>query len=255
MDEWQDIREPHFIYGDAPELFLGRTGLGPLRIVWDTCILIDYLEHGYTLWADESPQPGQLPDEVEALGSLVNLYTFCDLRLHVLDRTLTDARTQLSAEHHQQRIVAMDRLAAALSLGTDTFKRWTPPERFPPIPAAILATLPEGADRELVDQAQRGDAHVFLTTDKKVLRRAAAVRPYGLLIISPTGLVDELAALGAFNLATAWFGEHVAPDVQRVSHLIEALDPTSVPLHGAFDVEQDEPSAAVPLWPDEHHGP
>jgi hypothetical protein len=40
---------------------------------------------------------------------------------------------------------------------------------------------------------QRGDAHLFLTTDKKVLRRVATIRPYGLLITSPIGRVDRIS--------------------------------------------------------------
>jgi hypothetical protein len=35
-----------FFYENCPELFLGRAGYGPLRIAWDTNVLIDYAEFG-----------------------------------------------------------------------------------------------------------------------------------------------------------------------------------------------------------------
>ena len=37
-------------------MFLGRTGQGPLRLAWDTNILIDYEVHGKAMW-EENDQP------------------------------------------------------------------------------------------------------------------------------------------------------------------------------------------------------
>ena len=35
-----------FFYENCPEIFLGRVGYGPLRVAWDTNVLIDYAEFG-----------------------------------------------------------------------------------------------------------------------------------------------------------------------------------------------------------------
>ena len=41
---------PHFVYDHAPGLFLARRGEGPLEVVWDTNVLVDYLQYGAAMW-------------------------------------------------------------------------------------------------------------------------------------------------------------------------------------------------------------
>ena len=43
-----------FFYENCPEVFLGRAGYGPLRVAWDTNIIIDYAEFGDLMWEEES---------------------------------------------------------------------------------------------------------------------------------------------------------------------------------------------------------
>lgn len=50
---------PHFAYKHGPGLFLGRRGEGPLEVVWDTNVLIDYLTYGAQMWEGE---PFHAPD-------------------------------------------------------------------------------------------------------------------------------------------------------------------------------------------------
>src|SRR6266542_4990691 len=83
---------PAFDYTTAPNIFLGRDGSGPLRIVWDTSVLILFQKYGETLW-DDGPvaEPDHLRDQIEALGTIVNpLWLTRDIRFQVLPQTLID---------------------------------------------------------------------------------------------------------------------------------------------------------------------
>jgi hypothetical protein len=71
-----------------------------------------------------------------------------------------------------------------------------------------------------VDAAQRADAHVFLTNDKKLARRAPDIAPYGLLLARPTQLLDELALAGELTRRPDW----PAPDLQRVVELLRPFN-------------------------------
>ncbi len=42
-----------FFYENCTDVFLGRNGYGPLRIAWDTNILIGYAEFGDLIWGPE----------------------------------------------------------------------------------------------------------------------------------------------------------------------------------------------------------
>ncbi len=68
---------PHFEYEPTKDLFFGRHGRGPLVVVWDTNLLIDYFDHGRALWAGES-LPDILPsdqgDQLEALQVIMTLW-------------------------------------------------------------------------------------------------------------------------------------------------------------------------------------
>jgi hypothetical protein len=59
---------PLFDYQLGEDLFLGRTGRGPLRITWDTNLLLDFFEHGERILTGSSiDEPGTLGEELEAL--------------------------------------------------------------------------------------------------------------------------------------------------------------------------------------------
>jgi hypothetical protein len=219
----------HFVFEHNPTLFLGRRGRGPLRIVWDTNLLIDYFDHGRALWDGEA-LPDILPDEyreeLEGLQLLVTLWVIRDIRFFLPEGTLYDARNGLSTEQANERSVAFDAFSKALSL-----VEWEGDElELPPLvlPASELARalelLPKGADRELVSEAVRSGAHVFMTRDRALLRTQAVMRPFGLLIASPLDVLEELCACGALHcLLHPRFAYWPAPDLQRVTHLIRAL--------------------------------
>lgn len=222
---------PHFDYDTGPDLFLGRHGSGPLDVVWDTNVLIDYFEYGETLWnGDALPDTiaGEHGEQLEALQVVVSPWTVRDIRFHLLPRILEDAKRALSERNRANRVRALDDFANALTLATFYDDEGEPEDvvSYRPIDALaeLLEALPSGADRLLVEDAVRLDAHVFLTQDKAVLRQRDLAARGGLLIASPQDLLEDLAACGALHCLLdprrlTW----PIPDLQRVTHLISAL--------------------------------
>ncbi|HVV74483.1 MAG TPA: hypothetical protein VHC43_00490 [Mycobacteriales bacterium] len=221
---------PHFVY-DGADLFLGRTGSGPLVIAWDTGLLIDYLEFGKVLWEGESlpnAVQGEYGEELEALQVVIAVWVIRDVRFRLLSRTRTDAKRSLSGERQQERYRALVEFASALSLAAsedDDVRERTPLVLPPKAIDEILLRVPAGADRDLVRAAIAVGAHVFLTRDRRVLRAAPFLRPTGTLITSPGGLLEQLAACGALHCVVdprnhAYWP---FPDLDRVAHLVHAL--------------------------------
>jgi len=90
---------------------------GPLHVVWDTNLLIDYFEHGRALWEDELPDGlGDYGDELEALQLIFAVWVIRDLRFHIVPRVLVDAKRKLGKRRLGERIKALEKFAAALSL-------------------------------------------------------------------------------------------------------------------------------------------
>jgi hypothetical protein len=217
---------PGFDYAGCPDLFAGRRGYGPLEIVWDTNLLIDYFQHGRALWRGESlvGELGEYGEELEALQLIVAIWVIRELRFRVLPRVLVDAKRRLSQERRAERVNALESFAAALRLvGSPADEE----------PMSCVARSLEGndgfrrvpaEDRPLIADAVGLDAHVFLTRDRGVLACRQALRPFGLLIATPGDLLEQLAACGALHClmvpAAAYWP---LPDQARVTHLINAL--------------------------------
>jgi hypothetical protein len=212
---------PAFDYTTAPNIFLGRDGSGPLRIVWDTSVLILFQKYGETFW-DDGPvgEPDHLRDQIEALGTIVNpLWLTRDIRFQVLPKTLIDFQRYLPDPDGKVRERFIDAIEAArlFGVGFGDEDYGPPAPTCEPIPRETLACLPRrGLDRQLVDEAQRVGAHVFLTNDKKLAQKAPQIAPYGLLLVRPTQLLDELGFAGELTRRPDW----PAPDLQRVVELL-----------------------------------
>jgi hypothetical protein len=219
---------PHFVY-DGQELFLGRRGRGPLVVVWDTGLLIDYLEFGRPLWQGESlptSVAGTYGEELEALQVIMALWVMRDIRFQILQRTLDDAKRVLADRHKHERVRALVEFTRALTLMESEDEGG----RLPPLllPTArveeLLLHVPAGGDRDLVRAAVVAGAHVFLTRDRGVLRSAERLRSAGLVVTSPGELLGLLAAAGALHcLMGARFAYWPFPDLDRVAHLVHAL--------------------------------
>ena len=112
-----------FDYSATPAIFLGRTGFGPLRIAWDTNVLIDWRDFGHLLLSDDEPptlpdlDPGHEADLV-ALGTVMTLWMTRDIRIYPLRRQLRDfGRGRGKPQPRQlveERARQLDEIASAL---------------------------------------------------------------------------------------------------------------------------------------------
>jgi hypothetical protein len=140
---------------------------------------------------------------------------------------VSDARRALSLGREQQRARAARKVAAALAhdvWGDELDRRRSPLVISSRALRETLDQLPLGNDRELVRESLDSGAHVFLTRDKGVLRCARLLKPLGLLIASPLDLLEELVSCGAMLAVMRPESMYwPVPDLQRMSHLIEAL--------------------------------
>ena len=221
---------PYFVYEMGPSLFLGRRGRGPLRIAWDTNLLVDYFQYGRALWDGETLPDlvgGSYGEELAGLQLIMALWVMRDIRFYIPKRALTDGKRALTGQQYEDRRRAFDEFARALSLleWEESDQREPPPLVLPAsVVDRVLRLLPAGTDRELVAEALSSGAHVFMTRDAGVLKTRAALRPLGLLVATPLDVLEELAACGALNcLLEPGCAYWPVPDLQRVTHLIRAL--------------------------------
>jgi len=219
---------PQFVYDQNPSLFLGRHGRGPLRVAWDTNLLIDYFEHGPAIWQAAEWNPavqGEYRLELEALQIIMAIWVMRDVRFFVLDETLRDSRRALSARTLEHRRVAWQELANAVRAIEARDEARDLPTLVLPDSAlkTALQAVPPGADRRLASEAVRRSMHVLLTRDKGVMRAAPAVRPFGLFIGSPQDLLGELTAAGALLcLLDPKYAYWPLPDPERSAYLYRA---------------------------------
>lgn len=227
---------PGFDYSSSSALFGPRQGSGPLFVAWDTNILIDYFMVGKRLWTGCGPPDDLEPRSriaMECLELVLALSVVRDVRFVILDQTVNDARTTLSASRQRSRMQALIEFTRALHHTTPGHGSISPsmagvltiPER---AREQCLEQVPSGADRALVSSATRRGVHVFLTGDRRVLRCADTVRPLGLAILDPPSLIEALVAAGGFHcLLDPRLLTWPMPDLGRVAHLIRALpDPS-----------------------------
>ncbi|MES4889231.1 hypothetical protein [Streptomyces sp. NPDC096012] len=234
----------HFDYASAPHLFLYRRGVGPLQMAWDTNVLIDYLNFGNALWNghDLDIDDPEYAKQVHAIGRIMDPhYCFWDIRIHLFDEILNDAKRALCIERRSRREHALERFARALMYvewgegdeneeGSLMGEGWESehgqeplfeiePSAQTPIPEyqSLLAALPNGHDRILVKEAVDRDMHVFLTQDKGILRAAPFARRLGLLIVKPNDFLQLFEGAGISPM------QFPAPDLARISKVIQAL--------------------------------
>jgi hypothetical protein len=219
---------PLFDYQFGEDLFLGRTGRGPLRITWDTNLLLDFFEHGeHILTGLPIDEPGALGEELEAMQVIMALSMVRDIRFRISGLTVRDSKTKrLSRKQVSDRWNAYLHFAAALT-ETDGPEEQT--AQFSPTHGsdaeAALAKVPQGNDRALVLDALSAGQHVFLTRDRKIRRARESLSHHGLLLVSPQDLLEMLASSGAL-LCLIDPGRYLQwglLDPHRVTHLLEGL--------------------------------
>ena len=190
--------------------------MGPLLAFPDTTILISLHQEleatgAFTvqaLWSDRQ-------DLVDALRDLVQLWWFRDVRFRVSHTHLIDAQKPMTP--HQE----LARQAAVRELEQDFFERggFEPhledvsvedrPCALHSVPVRAVIDLPtsstdpslprRGQDEQLVYEALEDGCHVFITTDKKILRCHRYFMNLGLAILSPAQLLEELDASGELD--------------------------------------------------------
>lgn len=211
-----------FKYEDCPAIFGARFGYGPLRIAWDTNILIDYAKHGEQIWESDDFDPGEVGahyrDELIALSEIMQLWLIRDIRIKMPGRQIFDARRRLPPAVLELRSWQLDHFQSALScleLDRD-IENNVPP----------FAPLPEGSpnddwDRSLVEEAIATGCHVFLTGDIKLRKRNNPLAQSSRVkLLSPSELLDNLANAGELSLAK--FGPYPAPDMHKWNHVMPA---------------------------------
>mgnify|MGYP001402764491 CR=1 FL=1 len=210
---------PHFLYDEAPHLFSQRAGSGPLRVMLDTNIFLDFIDRAGDIWLNDVEVDSEYGEELEALQLIMALWVIRDIRLHLPDVLRWDSKSKLSAERRAERGRAIRKFDMALQLvgefdeprdeGIDT--RIIDP---------LLAQVPAGGDRSIAREAARSGMHVLLTRDKGFLRAKAGLRMLGILPASPQDLFGALIAEGAFHcLLRPECAYWPLPDQHRTSHL------------------------------------
>jgi hypothetical protein len=211
-----------FFYESCPKIFLGRTGYGPLRIAWDTNILIDYAEFGDLMWDEdrEFAPPISEPryfEELVALDTLVQLWMIRDIRVRAPKRQVDDAQRELDETQWELRFRQLHHFLAALTciqLDREVLENAQP---FDPLPEGSTG---DEWDESLVLEAIETGCHVFLTRDGRLRRRLGpAAREAFMVIMSPSDLQQALAEVGELGFGGDGY---IFPDNHKWVHFMRA---------------------------------
>lgn len=196
-----------FDYSVTPAIFLGRSGFGPLRVAWDTNILIDWRDFGEHLLSDEGALPAGIEptheEELDALGALMTtIWATRDIRIYPLRRQLRDfgrsRRRMIDPRLVEQRERQLAEIASALwcvgLMGEFRRSNGRPPSSW--WQARWMNPSP---DRALLEEAIVRGCHVFLTRDQKVIRHRVRLASLGIASMAPSGLLDALFETGEMN--------------------------------------------------------
>lgn len=205
-----------FDYGVSPGLFLGRVGVGPLRMAWDSNILIDWVEHGAALLRDGEPHDAgheKVQEELTALGAVMALWFTRDIRVRPLPGQLKDF-SRPAPERERQRAEHVLQMASALScVGLEGEAR--------PVRRSARWQAPwirPARDRRLVEEAIVAGCHVFLTRDEgDILPHHSVLRTRGLVALTPLDLLTELLVSG--ELGRPFGADGLVCDSHKAVHL------------------------------------
>jgi hypothetical protein len=230
---------PGFWRPRTPAVFGARSGVGPLLAFPDTTILISLHQEleevgAFTiqaLWSDRQ-------DPVDALRDLIQLWWYRDIRFRVSPTHLMDAQRPMTPQQEAARRAAVRELDQDFRErgGGEPQVRDVPIEDQPcslhsvPVRPAIdpptSSTDPQlprrGQDERLVFEALEEGCHVFITTDKKILRCHRSFMNLGLAILNPTQLLEELDASGELDDCDAPLNSPV-PDLSALARFYGAF--------------------------------
>lgn len=194
LREWTEDGGVGFCHAGLPGL-LPRGYHGPLVVALDSNALIDPQQDGNLLLN------GNLPDvdvtyaeDLAGLTDLLNLWLLRDIRFVVTSRSLTDAR-KVTRRFLDRRLPAVEAIANSLAVQDGDWTATAPSQGETPAPVGDEMGLPDGADRDLVLEAQAVGAHAFLTRDRLVLERVSLSGP-AMAVVAPRALAVELIGAG-----------------------------------------------------------
>ncbi len=225
-----------FCYEACPTIFPHRRGCGPMRMAWDTNVLLDFQRHVPAVWNEEPVEVAEgAVSRVLALARIVDVWMLRDIEIHLLPTVLTDFKGETLQRRVARRQQSFEEMLQALSHQTggreihyegSTLPHSVTDGQLPlpgfdyvdPIPSA-----PEGADRDLLLESLANDMHVFLTSDRKILREAPRLALRRLLVTSPTGLSTEFQRYGITHIdggilahpGCPYAGSVLFPDLER----------------------------------------
>jgi hypothetical protein len=213
-----------FSQSASRDVFLGREGAGPLIVCPDTNILIwivnqiERLEEKIGL-VIAPLLGGNWDDPVEAIGDLLHLWQFRDIRFFVSDHYLSDGKLSLERRTVRERVVQELSLDFAMRGGFDAVVNDVEGEdedrRFlsrgcqlhpPAAPRYLPASSrwPHAKDRPLLADALASGCHVFLTCDRGVLACALEFGRCGLAIMTPGELLERLDRDDQLDAVPEW---------------------------------------------------
>lgn len=177
---------------------------GPLVMALDSNILIDLREHGAALINDDpivDLDEGYARD-LSGLGEILNLWLVRDIRFVVTPRSLTDARKR-TERFLSSQAPAVEAITEALAFQLGDWDQAAPSAKPSRASVGDETGLPNGADRDLVLEAQSTGAHIFLTRDKQVLKRTQLSGPR-LAIMAPAAVAEFLTGenMDLFSVGT-----------------------------------------------------
>jgi hypothetical protein len=180
---------------DALPRILPSAYHGPLVIALDSSILIDIQQYGNLLLGDDLPDVDRrYSDDLAGLAELLHVWLLRDIRFVLTPRSLTDAK-RVTQRFLDRRLPAVDAVADSLAFQFGDWTAAVPSHLDPPAPVGRETGLPDGADRDLVLEAQAVGAHVFLTRDRLLLSRVRLAGP-PLAALPPRALADGLVGAG-----------------------------------------------------------
>jgi hypothetical protein len=171
---------------------------------------------------------GSLPelwdDPVRALHDVFMLWFWRDVRFYLPAGQMSDGRLTVERARSRQSILdvfaedfwerggfsrASRVMGEPIKDGADLqiSKRWS---------ATLAQALPGKMDGVLVRAALHAGAHVFLTTDAGIRRRAADMARFSLAIMSPRELLVTLSASGELSRVSS--DEALIPDLKSLAH-------------------------------------
>lgn len=224
------MAHPQFFYPDTPSVFFARTGWGPLIVSLDTNLLIllaqNLEEIGGSFGVDgQGFRPELWDDSVRALDDLFLLWFWRDVRLFLVPEQMRDGR--LTSHRARSRQSVLDAFAEDFwQRGGFSRESHMDGEQIEDgvdlkvpceWPASFDEALPRGMDGILVRSALTSGAHVFLSTDRHVLRRAHDLARFSLAVADPAGLMEALDSSGELA-RTAGGDVPLVPDLQSLGH-------------------------------------